>query len=37
MNETDNRPAFWFVVFVIAAAVVMVTVSCKAMEAINNF
>lgn len=33
----DNRPAIWFVVFVVASAVVMVAVSCKAMEAINNF
>lgn len=35
--ETDNRPAIWFVVFVIAEAVVLVAVSCKAVEAINNF
>lgn len=33
----DKRPAIWFVVFAVAAAVVLVAVSCKAVEAINNF
>jgi hypothetical protein len=37
MNETDNRPAFWFVVFVIASAVMLVAVSCKAVEAMQGF
>lgn len=31
----DNRPAFWFIAFVIVAAVVLVAVSCKAVEAWN--
>lgn len=37
MNETDNRPAFWFIVCVVAMAFWLIAVSCKAMEAITNF
>lgn len=37
MNAPDNRPAFWFIAFVIASAVVLVAVSCKAMEAMQGF
>jgi len=32
----DNRPAIWFIAFVVASAVVLIAVTCKAMEAMQG-